>query len=358
MNTRENKVEKILKKPPQFTRLRRHLFTLLNHSTPKKIINLIKVELQRKLGCNKVSASPYIIIIDPGNICNLKCPLCPTGLRKREVLRGFLKFDDFKKIVDQFKAHAYEVILHNWGEPFLNQDILPMIRYCADNNIGTNLSSNLNALPFSGEEVVRSGLEYLIVSLDGTTQAVYSKYRVQGKIETVLANLKTITAAKKKLNSKTPIIEWQYLVMKHNLDQIEEAKKLSKELEVDLLRFIPVGLPFDTPNKRELAQQWYPSFLVEEGTEYIEDRFLQKPIKGGCFYLYRSTTVTAMGKITPCCVVWKDDDQFGDILQTDFADIWNNSFYRKARALFSRTKAEGKRAMICCDRCSLFETKK
>jgi len=355
MNNIENKVEEALKKPPQFTRLKRHLSTLLLHSTPKKIFNLMRVEMQRKLRREKVTGYPYIIIIDPGNICNLKCPLCPTGMRSKRVTRDYLQLNDFKNIVDNFKPYAYEIILHNWGEPFLNKDILAMIRYCADNNIGSNLSSNMNVLPFSGEDLVNSGLEYLIVSLDGTTQDVYSRYRINGNIDTAMANLQQILAAKKKLQSKTPVIEWQYLVMKHNVHQIEEAKKLATELDVDLLRFIPVGLPFDTPNKLELAQEWYPNTSAVDGEQYIEDRFLQKPIKGGCFYLYRSITITATGRAAPCCAVWKNEDNFGDILHSHFSEIWNNSSYQSARALFGGAKTASHEKTTCCSRCTLFK---
>lgn len=355
MNTIEDGINNTLKKTPQFTRLKRHASTIWTHSTPKKLFNLLKIEVQRKLGVKKINGFPYIIIIDPINTCNLKCPLCPTGLGEKNQTKGRLNLEEFKNHLKPFIPYAYEVILHNWGEPFLNNNILSMVSHCKTNNIGTNLSSNLNVLSFSGEEIVKSGLEYLIVSLDGTSQETYKKYRVNGDISTVFKNLNSILEAKKKLKSKTPVIEWQYLVMKHNLHEINEAKKLSVNMGVDLLRFIPVGLPFDSKNKKELINKWYPySPPVSDGT-YIDDRFLQKPIKGGCFYLYRSATITVTGKLTPCCAVWKNGDEFGDIKLTDFTDIWNNNSYRNARALFSSSQLNTDKKTTCCDRCSLFE---
>ncbi len=346
-------IEKILAKPPQYTRLKRHLGTLLHHSSLKKLINLIGIECSRKIRQKTLSFLPYIIIVDTGNICNLKCPLCPTGCREKEVSRRFMELDDFKSIIDYFAPWAYEVTLHNWGEPFLNKNILKMIRYCAEKNIGTNLSSNLNHMPFSPEELVRSGLEYLIVSLDGTTQNIYEKYRVSGNIHTVLDNLKAIIQAKERLNSNTPLIEWQFLVMKHNYHQIVEAKELSRQIGVDVMRFIPVGLPFDASDKKKLMKQWYP-YMLDDDT-YINDRFLQKPIKGGCFYLYRSVTITPLGNVAPCCAVWKDTDNFGNIFREDFRTIWNNKCYTSARALFTERGKSPDHITTCCDRCSIFE---
>ena len=351
MNTVNRDLESVLKKVPQYTRLKRHVSTLLSHSTIKKLTNLALVELQRKMRRTKVFGYPYVIIVETGNICNLRCPLCPTGLREKGVDRKFVGFDDFRKIIDRFSSYAYEITLHNWGEPFLNPDILKMIKYCSDKNLGTNLSSNLNKFPFNAEDLITSGLEYLVISLDGATQDVYSKYRVGGDIAAVLNNLRSIIEKKKALKSRTPFIEWQFLVMKHNYHQIEEVKRMADEVGVDLIRFIPVGLPFDAEGKRDLAGKWYPNIHADDGDNYIEERFLQKPINGGCFYLFRSVTVNPVGVIAPCCAVWKTGDNFGNMLDRDFSEIWNNDFYQSARALFSN---KGTSLRTCCSRCNLF----
>jgi len=344
-------IENALKKVPQYTRLKRHLYTLFHHSTCRRLLNLMAIEFQRKIKRRRVYGHPYFIIFDTGNLCNLKCPLCPTGLREKGVERKIVKFEDFQKIIDRMAPYAYEVSLHNWGEPFLNPDILKMIRYCTDKNIGTNLSSNLNRMPFDAGELIDAGLEYLVVSLDGTTQDIYSKYRVGGSLDEVTKNLKAIIEKKNQMKSKTPFIEWQFLVMKHNYHQIDEASRLAEETGVDLVRYIPVGLPFDIKNKKQLAEQWYP--YMSSGDEgYIEDRFLQKPIEGGCFYLYRSVTINPVGKVAPCCAVWKEKDNFGDMIEQDFAGIWNNEHYQSARGLFAGEKNGMK---THCNTCPMFK---
>jgi radical SAM protein with 4Fe4S-binding SPASM domain len=348
----KREIEHILKKVPQYTRLKRHVSTLLVHSTPKKLLNLFAIELQYKMHRTKVTGYPYYLILDTGNICNLRCPLCPTGLRESEMSRKIMKFDVFKEIIDRLSPYAYEVTLYNWGEPFFNPDIIEMIRYCKKKNLGTNLSTNLNLENLDAESIINSGLEYLIVSLDGITQEVYEKYRVGGNIDLVFKNLTSIIKKKKDLKSKTPFIEWQYLVMKHNLHQIDEAREMAREIGVDLLRFIPVGLPFDMQNKKELQEKWYPFVPSDNREKYIEERFLQKPIEGGCFYLYGSVTINPEGHVAPCCMVWKDRDNFGNILDTDFMDIWNNDYYQSARSLFfSKSNVS---AQSVCNRCPVF----
>ena len=242
--------------------------------------------------------------------------------------------------------------MHNWGEPFLNPEIFKMIGYCVEKNVGTNLSTNLSVKNIDVEALIKSGLENLAVSLDGTTQDVYKKYRVRGNIELVFRNLKEIIKAKKNLKSKTPYIEWQFILMKHNYHQVEEAKRLAKQIGVDELRFIPVGFPFDSTNTKELEEEWCPNVFSGNGENYIEKKRLQKPIMGGCFYIYRSITINPIGAIAPCCAVWKEKDDFGNILNHDFSEIWNNHFYQSARSLFSKKRSIS--ARIVCNRCNIF----
>ena len=350
METVNRNIEKKLKKTPQYTRLKRHALNLLRHSTPRKLVNLAAIELQHRLHLTKVLGYPYFLIIDTGNICNLRCPLCPTGTNEKGMNRQLLKFDLFVKIIDRLYPYVYEVALHNWGEPLLNLDIFKMITYCRQKNIGTNLSTNLNFPDLDIEALVKSGLEYLVVSLDGTTQDTYSLYRIGGNIDIVFENIKNIIKARHTLKTKKPSIEWQYIVMKHNIHQIDDAKRITSELGVDLIRFIPVGLPFGTQNAKELAKKWFP-YIPDEQDGYLEGRFLQKPIKGGCFYLYRSVTINPDGTLAPCCAVWESKDSFCDLAHTDFSKIWNSESYQSARALFSRKKSPVK---TVCDRCNLF----
>jgi radical SAM protein with 4Fe4S-binding SPASM domain len=111
-----------------------------------------------------------------------------------------------------------------------------------------------------------------------------------------------------------------------------------------------VGLPFGAQNAKELAEKWFP-YIPNEQEGYIEGRFLQKPIKGGCFYLYRSVTINPDVSLAPCCAVWESQDIFGDLAHMDFSEIWNNESYQSARALFSKKKSPMK---TVCNRCYLF----
>jgi radical SAM protein with 4Fe4S-binding SPASM domain len=343
------RVMRALRAIPQYTRTSRHARSLLYHSTPQKILTLLRVESEYRLRRTVVKGRPYILIVDPTNVCNLRCPLCPTGLGEPGRKSALMPWETFTRVIDQLSPWAYEANLYNWGESTLHPHIWDMIRYATSRNLATNLSTNLNDVSNNAVDgIIESGLEYLCLSIDGATQETYSRYRVRGNLDVVLQNVRKLIERKKELGSPTPITEWQFIVFRHNAHEAERARELAAELGVDRFRLIPPGIPFESPNPAELRKKWFVS--TSEGGEEEDHR---KPLKSPCFYLYRSFTVNPDGGTAPCCVVYGKHNDFGQILQQDFDEIWNNEKYRSARSQFRRNGRIT--TPTVCDRCDWFE---
>lgn len=331
-------------------RYRRHLRVFLQHGTPQRWVNLIRVELERLQRARLVKGRPYLIFADPTNTCNLRCPLCATGSGRLRGRQAYMGMDTFRRVIDQVAPFALEVFLYNWGEPLLHPHLFDMISHARECNLATNLSSNLN-LVRSGDidGLLDSGLEYLCVSLDGVTQEVYETYRVGGSLQRVLANLKELLEQRHRRGQRIPIVEWQFIVMKHNEHQVPVAKKIARELGVDLIRFVPVVLPFDAPNKPDLARVWFPG---NPRFRYHDPEGEPPPFRGdNCFFLYRSLVVHPDGSVAPCCNTYDTQDNFGSLREQDLDQIWNNAPFRSARGLFAGVAPEQPTA---CDRCDLF----
>ena len=175
------RAEKLLKRIPQYTRNARHVWSVVRHGSPRKWVNLVRVEMERKLRSVELKSYPYLLFIDPCNYCNLRCPLCPTGIDELGRPQAMLSFEHFKRYFDPFAPFLFEAYLHNWGESLLNKQVYKMIEYAQSQNVGTNLSSNLVSLDSTDlDNLLDCGLEYLVVSLDGTSQETYAQYRVRG----------------------------------------------------------------------------------------------------------------------------------------------------------------------------------
>lgn len=135
----------------------------------------------------------------------------------------------YKKTIDEIHEDLVWLILYFQGEPFLNKQFLEFVRYAASKNIYTATSSNAHYFTDEmAKATVESGLDRLIISIDGSTQETYGKYRIGGNVEKVIDGTKKLLYWKKKLNKTTPHIIWQFIVFKHNEHQLPEIKKTGK----------------------------------------------------------------------------------------------------------------------------------
>ena len=191
---------------------------------------------------------PQWYYLDIGNVCNLRCPYCPTGNGTTpESEKGFMSREIFDRILAKIEARTRFVCLFNWGEPFAHKDLLYMLGALRDRGIPTHLDSNLSVRMFSdhdAESVVRSGLFSLFASIDGVTQEAYEHYRVGGKVDRALGNLRQLVDARARLGSETPGLLWCFYVNRHNEHEMDEARALAREIGVEIW-FKPLSAPSD-----------------------------------------------------------------------------------------------------------------
>jgi len=296
----------------------------------RRLYNAIKVYLSYYISQLTKKAiywgSPPVVMIEPTNVCNLRCPLCPSGNGTLKRKKGYLTLDVFKKIIDDIASTAFMVVLWNQGEPYLNKDFSKMVKYASEKKLFTLVSTNGN-IDYDAEEVVKSGLDSMIVSLDGTTQGSYNKYRVNGKLEKVLEGVKKIVAAKKKLNKTNPLLRWQFLVMKHNEHEIEEIKQLSKKLEVDNLELKSVQI-----YSKDDVHSFLPQNPKYRRYKISGDNFeLKYGIKNRCRRIWTNAVVNWNGEVAICCFDKDGEFKVGNVIDTDLTQLWKNSDIMKIR---------------------------
>lgn len=328
-------------------------FTLcLRYFTWRKLLNVIKVEAQLRLGSRKVWGKPFEWEIDTTNICQLKCPLCHTGLGTIHRDKGTMHFDLFTKTIDQIKDHCVWLTLYSWGEPFLNRRIHEFVAYAHEQYIATIISTNLNKPLTSdmAENIIKAGLDVMIISIDGVTQEVYSQYRVGGRLDRVLDNISLLVQKKRELGYSTPHLEWQFIVMRQNEHQMEEASRLADQLGVDSLVFKKVDFPHGMSDRKS-AEQWLPG----DHPEYQRQDPFHKPYQEDgqrCWRLWRSAVVNWDGGFAPCCYLTEKAEDFGDVSVDSVAEIWNNPKYISARSLFEDGRTPDR--WVGCVSCSVY----
>ncbi len=304
----------------------------------KKLKNFIIACIEEKNLVTKLTSMPYRLIVDPTNVCNLGCPLCPTGLKASDRKKGVLGFEKFKKIVDEVKEFCIEIHLYNWGEPTLNKELTKMIGYANSVGIWSRISSNLS-LKFKEnylDEFVKSGLSLLHVDIDGLDQDVYEKYRRKGNLKTVFANLEEITKLKKKYNLKTPIIELSMLAMRQNEHQHDEFLKIKEKFDVDEVKIDKIQ---HNPN---MDEKWLPlnKNLVYETYESGAAESLSGADneKKQCHWPWSGIVINWDGGVNPCCIIDDPKSDFANINNKTIKEVWNSDEYISSRSEFGDGK--------------------
>jgi len=249
----------------------------------------------------------------------------------------------FKSLIDQIAPYAYWVDLYNRGESFLHPNICDMITYAHQHRVGTKISTNLNSLAnLTAEQLVRSGLDYLVVSLDGATQDTYAAYRVGGSINLVLENLRSIVECKRRLKSVTPYITVRTIIMRHNEHELELVKELAQHIGVDNIIFTPMIVNI----KSENAHRWLPT--NPKFSFYDYKRRINKISVNlrACPELWQRGTITWDGLVFPCCFADGEGEHLGDLAENSFPTIWNSEKYQISRAVFRNSPLSEKPAII------------
>jgi radical SAM protein with 4Fe4S-binding SPASM domain len=203
-----------------------------------------------------------------------------------------------------------------------------MIELAKQYHIDTKIDTNLNHLnEQDAENLVLSGLDRLNVSIDGATPETYSKYRVGGDFNRVMANLNLLIEKKRELNKIYPHICWQFLVFRHNEHEIEKVKRMGKDLGVD------VGITKAFIGNKDWIplNEDYSHYQSEEiNNDYTSEHF-KRPRVAMCNWPWEAIVINPNGSVSPCCSVEDEKDDFGNIFQHSFMEVWNNEKYREAR---------------------------
>ena len=290
---------------------------------------------------------PLSVALEPTTSCNLRCPECPSGLRAFTRPTGMLQKDFFRDTIDQLHKEVFYLIFYFQGEPYLNPDFLNMVQYASRKGMYTATSTNAHYLTDdNARKTVESGLDRLIISIDGTTQEVYEQYRVGGKLDKVLEGARNIVKWKKELKSKTPFVFFQFLVVKPNEHQLEEIKHLAKEVGVDEVRYKTAQV-YDYEND---PHQLIPT--IGKYSRYRKNKegktVVKNALNNHCWRLWHAPVITWDGLVVPCCFDKDAEHRLGDLTSKSFQDIWHDKNYQQ----FRKDVMKGRANIDICANCS------
>lgn len=325
-------------------------WNIVSHLSISRLWNLMVLRFSYQLSKIKKKGihrgNPFALSIEPTTACNLGCPACPSGLKEFTRPTGKI---DIKKHQDWLNQVAKKVFYINYyfqGEPFLHPQFLELIREAKQKKIYTATSTNAHFIDDKkAKEIVQSGLDRLIISIDGLTQKTYESYRIHGELSKVIAGAKALVSAKKEFKSTTPHLIFQFLVVKANEHQIPDVQTLADQLGIDEVRFKTAQV-YDYLHGNELIpeNEQYARYIKQKDGTY---RF---KYKGGnaCWRMWSSSVITWDGQVVPCCFDKDAKHTLGTLQEQSFETIWKSTPYQN----FRNAVLTNRNAIDICTNCS------
>ena len=297
-----------------------HIQAFLYCNSWKKFLNMLRTHWDARRGKEVLRSRPYIFVFELTNVCNLKCPFCLTGKGisgGRDVRH--VSFEEAKPILDAVADYLYFLQLYTWGEPLLNKDLIKIIEYAKSKGVYVMLSTNATAMtPANNKKLLDSGIDYIMVAIDGGSDETYEKYRVGGNYTKVLANLTDMLEQKRIRGNRNPFIEWQYIVFRHNEHEVASTQKMAYSIGISKFTPLPAYVEDET---------WLPV-----GDEYKTGMLNPERLKN-CDRPWSHLNVRADGGVASCCYEFFKKDDFGNLNSASFEDIWNNEVFRASRRM-------------------------
>ena len=289
---------------------------------------------------------PPILQIEPSNICNLRCLTCATGAGLVTRPAALMPFDMYQRVIDQVKDYVYLLVFWSWGEPFINKDAFRMIRYAKEKGLLVHTSTNGHYFNTKEEakKIIDSGLDSLIVAVDGLDQPTYEKYRKGGNLQTVINSIENLVAERAFLGVRHPLVTLRFIVMKHNEHQVDRVKEFAKDLGVDRLTFrcaIVRRSTLDlqdslTPHSSEFQQSscnGFPSGVNPAGR-----------LNNYCHRPYANLTVFSNGDVVTCENDFNAAFPLGNIADQSIRNILSSG---KSRTFLKTFRKNLDRFMFC-----------
>jgi MoaA/NifB/PqqE/SkfB family radical SAM enzyme len=298
----------------------------------RRIFNWILTETSVRFKPSRPWGLPTILQLEPASRCNLRCTVCPvaTGMDRPA---GDLSFDLFRRIIDEVGDTLLVLMFWDWGEPFLNPRSYEMIAYARAKGIKVVASTNghVFAERENARRLVDCGLDLLVFSVDGITQETYEHYRRAGRLESVKAGIRQVVEERRRRGAKTPVVNFRFIVMKHDEHEIPELASFARSLGVDVLTLRKF---YAVPGSSNGADSYIPSEARFQLPRLGADGQALRAHRNPCRNLWNCPTIHWNGAVCSCFMDFKERRPLGLLGERSFRDIWRGREYSELRQRF------------------------
>jgi radical SAM protein with 4Fe4S-binding SPASM domain len=261
--------------------------------------------LMLKGGRDRAKQWPDIVQIESTNLCNAKCVFCPRDEMHRR--QGVMDMDLFKKVVDECaELGITHVRVHNYGEPFLDKQLVEKVRYAKSRGIaevGMISNGSLIDEPIA-QGMIDAGLDAINISVDASGKEVFESTRLNLDYDVVIRNIETLVRLRKASGRVRPKLILSFVRQNNSADEqnfIEHWRTIADKVHITDLH------------------NWAGTLNATSDVNYP------------CYRMWQTFTVLWDGRVSLCCADFDGRHILGDLRTSSIADIWNGPAYREVR---------------------------
>lgn len=286
---------------------------------------------------------PAVIMIEPTNKCNLRCPMCPAVIEGSLGKRPDMSLELFRQIVEDASSHAFYLALWNYGEPLINQDIEKMLACASRSKYFVEMHTNgqllnlftLKVFQQNKKQIPHHLPDKMSISVDSISEKTYRHYRKGGELSKLKFNIQDFVTKRDQYKVSKPWIVVQFIMMKNNAEEIEKnesIKTFANDMMVD--DYTVKYFSYRGENKEE--------HLPENKQLRLKLQNERKKITP-CLRPWTSTLILSDGTVIPCCYDYRDEWPLGNLKEKSFNEIWNDKPYQEFRSML----LSGNEPIIC-----------
>jgi len=187
---------------------------------------------------NKLKTLPFAVTIEPNNICNLKCVMCPYQHMKR--VKKTMSMSLFRKIVDEARdIGCKDIHLTQYNEPLTDKLLFERLAYIRGKNMTSSFYSNATLLDKDKiRKLLENPVDLIRFSVDGFKKTTFESIRKGANYETVIKNITALYNERNKLQKKLPVIEVYFTILENNQKEMNKFRKFWKN-KCDYISFYP-----------------------------------------------------------------------------------------------------------------------
>ncbi len=286
----------------------------------KKRLNLVKAGMNLIHRRPLAWSMPLHMQVELTNFCNLRCPVCPCGIKEIRRKPQSLDTELFRRVMDEVGPYLLTTSLWAWGEPLLHPDLHGILSVVHPHKMATLLSTNGQNLdhPRVVDALTRFPPTHLIVAVDGLTDETHSKFRVGAKLAPIFKGIKEIARIKAKRRLTHPILHMRFIVMNHNQHQLGEVTEFARDHGFEFVSIRTLSIIDDEGGNRSHQE------LIPTMSEFQAYGNKGKPRNGYiCQEPFWFPSLFADGTLVPCEQDYNASKALGKIdRSTGFRKLW------------------------------------